>query len=72
MSEQVTAGEYETSERPESALEFPGAEFGQPELEQFEADDREAGANIGKMLTVFFLYSLVIMAGVVVAAYLMT
>lgn len=72
MSEQVTAGEYETSERPESALEFPGSEFGRTELEQFQADDREAGANIGKMLTVFFVYSLVVMAGVVVVAYFAT
>jgi len=32
------------------------------EIAQFEADDTEAGKNIGKMLSIFFLYTLIAMS----------
>ena len=36
--------------------------FTRTELEQFAADDVEAGSAIGKMLTLFFLYTIVVMS----------
>ena len=36
--------------------------FTQVEVEQFEADDVQAGAAIGKMLSVLFLYTVLVMS----------
>ena len=38
---------------------FPGSEFNRADTEEFDADDAEASGNIGKMLVIFFGYSLV-------------
>ncbi|MCA9090926.1 MAG: hypothetical protein KDA90_20070 [Planctomycetaceae bacterium] len=35
--------------------------FSRDELRQFEADDAEAGSAIGQMLSLFFLYTIVVM-----------
>lgn len=35
--------------------------FSKDELHQFGADDAEAGSAIGKMLSIFFLYTIVVM-----------
>jgi hypothetical protein len=61
MSEEsTTVEEGVLSETGETAV-FPGSEFDRHELAEFSADDTEATANIGKMLTIFFFYSLVAM-----------
>ncbi|MEW4489346.1 hypothetical protein AB1L42_14790 [Thalassoglobus sp. JC818] len=55
MSEQVTSEQVtHTSEDVESP-------FGPEEIRQFDADDAEAGRAIGKMLTLFFFYTVVVM-----------
>lgn len=38
------------------------AQFDRDEVRQFEADDTEAGRAIGKMLSLFFLYTVMVMA----------
>ena len=55
------------SETQETAVTHATAPAGEPlfqeaELEQFDADDTEAGAAIGKMLSFFFLYTIVVMS----------
>ncbi len=40
----------------------PGQLFSQEELRQFAADDAEAGSAIGRMLTAFFFYTVIVMA----------
>jgi len=37
--------------------------FNSNELQQFDADDAHAGSAIGKMLALFFLYTVIAMAG---------
>lgn len=36
--------------------------FSKKELQQFDADDAQAGASIGKMLSLFFLYTVIVMS----------
>ena len=36
--------------------------FSPEDLESFDDDDTEAGKNIGKMLSLFFLYTIVVMS----------
>ncbi|WP_437201722.1 hypothetical protein [Planctomicrobium sp. SH664] len=38
------------------------APFTSTQVKQFDADDAEAGAAIGKMLSIFFLYTVAAMA----------
>ena len=47
----------ETEQSPTVELHFD-----KQDLEQFEADDVTAGRAIGKMLSIFFLYTLLAMA----------
>lgn len=48
---------------PATATETPADPlFNKQELQQFEADDREAGQAIGKMLSTFFLYTIIVMS----------
>ncbi len=35
--------------------------FSRDEMRQFEADDAEAGSVIGRMLSLFFLYTVIVM-----------
>lgn len=46
--------------QPAAATDSPL--FTQVEAEQFEADDVEAGAAIGKMLSILFLYTVLAMS----------
>ena len=48
----------------EHAAAHPGELFEKSELEEFVADDRTAGQNIGKLLALVFLISFFLMAGV--------
>ena len=43
------------------ASEDDDVDFAREELHQFENDDFEAGSNIGKMLSLFFLYTVLVM-----------
>ncbi|WP_417848908.1 hypothetical protein [Thalassoglobus sp.] len=43
--------------------------FAPEEIKQFDADDAEAGENIGKMLSVFFLYTVIAMTSMTVLTY---
>jgi hypothetical protein len=38
--------------------------FTHEEIEQFDADDEMAGGTIGKMLALFFLYTVIVMSAV--------
>lgn len=40
----------------------PPPKFDEYEIEEFEADDNQAGSAIGKMLALFFLYTVIVMA----------
>ncbi|QDT54300.1 hypothetical protein Pan44_23290 [Caulifigura coniformis] len=44
------------------ASEDDAVDFAREELRQFDNDDYEAGSNIGKMLSLFFLYTVLVMA----------
>mgnify|MGYP006908227312 CR=1 FL=1 len=61
MSDEATTAEKEPSVTTEAAEAYPGSEFNRQELSEFTSDDTEASANIGKMLTIFFAYSLLAM-----------
>ncbi len=55
----------EQTEHPEeSAAASPQPLFNDAEIQQFDSDDEKAGRVIGKMLALFFLYTLVAMSGV--------
>jgi hypothetical protein len=41
-----------------------GGPFSEQQVEQFEEDDGDAGRAIGKMLAIFFLYTVIAMSGV--------
>jgi hypothetical protein len=41
-----------------------GGPFTDQQVEQFEEDDGDAGKAIGKMLALFFLYTVIAMSGV--------
>jgi hypothetical protein len=41
-----------------------GGPFNEHQIEQFEEDDGDAGRAIGKMLAIFFLYTVIVMSGV--------
>jgi hypothetical protein len=43
------------------ASEDDAVDFAREELHQFDNDDYEAGSNIGKMLSMFFLYTVLVM-----------
>jgi len=43
------------------ASEDDAVDFAREELRQFDNDDYEAGSNIGKMLSLFFLYTVFVM-----------
>ena len=43
------------------ASEDDAVDFAREELHQFESDDFEAGSNIGRMLSMFFLYTVFVM-----------
>ena len=64
MTVEPIATTEETSAEPQTAESYPGSEFNRQDVGEFSADDTEAGANIGKMLTLFFGYSLLAMIGV--------
>ena len=49
--------------------EAPANPFTPAEVRQFDEEDAEAGAAIGKMLSLFFLYTVVVMAGSAIATY---
>jgi len=46
--------------------------FAPEELKQFSADDAEAGRAIGKMLSLFFLYTVIVMVISTVATFIWT
>jgi|HubBroStandDraft_3_1064219.scaffolds.fasta_scaffold412227_1 hypothetical protein len=41
-----------------------GGPFSEQQVEQFEEDDADAGRSLGKMLAIFFLYTVIVMSGV--------
>jgi hypothetical protein len=43
--------------------------FTPAEMKQFDADDAQAGAAIGKMLSLFFLYTVIVMGISTIATY---
>lgn len=49
------------SEHPAPAPEAP-VPFTSSQIKQFDADDAQAGAAIGKMLSIFFFYTVIVMA----------
>lgn len=51
--------EDESASETEAPAEPP---FTKQEVAQFEADDAEAGRAIGKMLSLFFLYTAIVMS----------
>ena len=47
-----------------AAVAVPAVPFSEKQIDQFDADDGDAGRAIGKMLALFFLYTVVVMSGV--------
>jgi hypothetical protein len=70
MSDESTTVEQGVSSETGEPMAYPGSEFDRQELAGFSADDTEATANIGKMLTIFFFYSLIAMMCVSLWTYL--
>ena len=59
------AGESTTATaEPPAEAEEERPLFSEQELAQFDADDAKAGSHIGKMLALFFLYTVLAMLGV--------
>lgn len=56
MSEHAAPASHTDESAPSDAL------FDRDELHQFEEDDREAGTNIGKMLSILFVYTVIVMS----------
>ncbi len=56
MSEQP----HNIHENASPAAAAAGTTFTGQEVEEFSEDDARAGANIGKMLVLFFTYSLIV------------
>lgn len=46
--------------------------FAPEEVKQFSADDAEAGRAIGKMLSLFFLYTVIVMVISTIATFIWT
>ena len=47
-----------------AAVAVPAVPFTEQQIDQFDADDGDAGRAIGKMLALFFLYTVIVMSGV--------
>ncbi len=47
-----------------AAVAVAAVPFTGQQIDQFDADDGDAGRAIGKMLALFFLYTVVVMSGV--------
>jgi hypothetical protein len=47
-----------------TAVAVPEMPFTERQIDQFDADDGDAGRAIGKMLATFFLYTVIVMLGV--------
>jgi hypothetical protein len=62
---EIPAAEATVTEQPFQTADGPL--FDRDTLKQFEADDQQAGGNIGKMLALFFLYTVIVMS--IVAAW---
>jgi hypothetical protein len=64
MSEQVQAPEQAADVHLPAVAPAPVAElpFTERQIEQFDADDGDAGRAIGKMLAMFFLYTIIAMS----------
>ncbi len=61
MSELVQPAEHAAeAASPQAALAVE-APFTEEQIEQFDADDTVAGRSIGKMLAMFFLYTVIVM-----------
>ncbi|MBX3443766.1 MAG: hypothetical protein KF774_15260 [Planctomyces sp.] len=63
MSEQTTHSEHAAASTADEPL------FPRNEVTQFENDDREAGVAIGQMLSLLFIYTLLVMGLSTVATY---
>jgi len=61
MSETTTKNPPESAEGPTEATE-PEAMFNKADLSFFSSEDGHAGSVIGKMLALFFFYTVVVMA----------
>lgn len=66
MSEQVQAAHEAANVHPPdtAAVAVPAVPFTEQQIDQFDADDGDAGRAIGKMLATFFLYTVIVMSGV--------
>ena len=67
MSEHSTAGSHGHEPQAGGAVHataVPASEnrFSREELAQFDSDDTTAGRNIGKMLAIMFLYTIIVMS----------
>jgi hypothetical protein len=63
MSEQVHAPEHaaESYVPPEAAVAVAAVPFTERQIEQFDADDSDAGRTVGKILAYVFLYNVLAM-----------
>ena len=65
MSEHPPQTETHLSDVPTSSQANEPAElFNRAELKHFDSEDRQAGGAIGKMLALFFLYTVIAMSAV--------
>ena len=66
MSEQDQAHVQTADVHPPAvaAVAVPEVPFTEQQIDQFDADDGDAGRAIGKMLALFFLYTVIVMSGV--------
>jgi len=62
MSEQVQAAEHAAEGHLPATAAVPAVPFSERQIEQFDADDGDAGRAIGKMLASFFLYTVIAMS----------
>ena len=70
MSEEVQAAEpaadvhlpATATAHPPATAEVAASPFTERQIDQFDADDGDAGRAIGKMLATFFLYTVIVMS----------
>jgi hypothetical protein len=64
MSDPAAAPVMHADAHPPAGPAAAPVPFTEQEIEQFDADDGDAGRALGKMLATFFLYTVVVMTGV--------
>ena len=62
MSEETATATAEEEHADDTPAAAPAEPFNRQDLDQFAADDAEAGRTIGQMLSILFVYTVIAMS----------